>query len=162
MKKQLTAEQIEKRDARKAKFKALWAQVADMPAAERDRLAAVHGIVTVEGRSLSGGNQMLLLLQIPGVSVVGGFRQWLKAGRCVAKGQHGAMIWCPAGARKSAGEPAAPGPVVEVVSDGETSAGGGDTRFIIGTVFDISQTVALEVTAAMDAGQIEALQEVAA
>lgn len=129
MRKPLTPEQIAKRDARRAKFKALWKQVGAMPEAERIKLADKAGIVTCDGHALSGKNQCLVILQCPGVSVVGGFRQWLKHGRAVRKGEHGAMIWVPIGGRKSTG------------ANGETVLEGGDeTHFTIGTVFDISQT----------------------
>jgi hypothetical protein len=135
MKRQLTAEQTAKRDERRAKFKALWKQVAAMPELERVHLAAQYGFRTVEGRELSLCNSMLIALQLPGASVLGGFRQWIKAGRCVRKGQHGAMIWVPTGCRK-AGEPAESPINGSPVPDGE----GQDTRFMIGTVFDIAQT----------------------
>src|SRR5688500_2876203 len=102
--KKLTAKQIAARDARKAKFKDLWKTVAAMPAAERVAMANKLGLVTCEGRPLSMGNMMLVALQLPNASVLGGFKQWLRHGRAVRKGEHGAMIWVPIG-RKSVNEP---------------------------------------------------------
>lgn len=132
-----TPEQKAKSQARRDQFKALWKQVADMPEAERIAQANKLGIVSCEGHGLSYKNQCLLALQNPGVTVIGGFRQWIKMGRVVQKGQHGLMIWVPCG-EKTMLEPTKP-------SDGKvTEEGGSDRRFIIGTVFDISQTEVLE------------------
>lgn len=135
MKKQLTAEQIAKRDERRAKFKALWKTVAEMPEPDRVAMANKAGIRTCEGHALSARNQCLIALQCPAASIVGGFRQWIKQGRAVMKGQHGAMIWVPTGGRTAA------------PADGSTepTTAGDEVRFCIGTVFDIGQTV--EITA---------------
>ena len=132
MKRTLTPEQIARRDERRAKFKVLWKQVADMPELERVQLANRTGLLTCDGHSLSPRNQCLIILQAPKASVVGGFRQWLKHGRAVRKGEHGAMIWVPTGGRKSTG------PQGETVLEEGT-----ETRFTIGTVFDIGQTDAV-------------------
>lgn len=131
MRRQLTAEQVAKRDERVRRFRALWKQVADMPELERVQLANKVGIVTVDGRQLSPNNQCLLANQSPTVTVVGGFRQWLKQGRCVRKGEKGLMIWVPTSKRESNGE--------EAPKDASE-----ETRFFIGTVFDIGQTAELE------------------
>lgn len=111
-------------------------------ASEAERLAIlpkVGAILTADGGTITGlTNTMLLLMQMPGVSMVGGFRQWLKHGRAVRKGEHGAMIWCPIG--KAKGE--------AVMSDAPESSGEPEEkRFIIGTVFDISQTQEIETGA---------------
>lgn len=140
MKRQLTEAQIAARDARRDKMKALWKRVAAMPELERVQLANRAGIVTCEGHPLSPINQCLTVFQCGNASIVGGFRQWLKNGRCVRKGEHGIGIWVPTGTRKSAAtdmpdvfDPAA-----------EQAQAGGEINFIFGTVFDISQTVELE------------------
>jgi len=138
MKRQLTAEQEAARKARKEKFGALWKQVAAMPELERVQLANKLGIVTCEGHELSLCNTMLIALQNPTASIVGGFRQWLKHGRCVRKGEHGLMIWCPTGGGKGEVPPMA------IIVYGSNPAPEGDHRFIIGTVFDIGQTEELE------------------
>ena len=133
MRKQLTAEQKAKAEERKARFKALWKQVGAMPELERIQLSNRLGLVTCEGRGLSLTNQMLIALQRPGATVLGGFRQWLKQGRAVRKGEHGCMIWVPCGAKGGADAAASP------EGTGE-AAEGVDVRFIVGTVFDIGQT----------------------
>jgi len=131
MKRSITPEQKARRGERKAQFKALWKRVADMPEAERLALSAKAGIVTPDGHALSVRNQCLVAFQCPTATVVGGFRQWLKNGRQVRKGEHGAMIWVPIKAKSDPSE------------DGEADepTAGATTRFIIGTVFDISQTM---------------------
>ena len=113
-----------------------------MPAAKRVAMANKLGLVNCEGRALSMGNMLLVALQLPNASVVGGFKQWLRHGRAVRKGEHGAMIWVPVGTRST--EKAEP------TEDGEEPANTSesDTRFVTGTVFDISQTNEIEVQAA--------------
>jgi antirestriction protein ArdC len=134
MKRQLTVEQEAARDERRARFKDLCKRVAAMSDVERAELTnRVGAIMTCEGRTLSLHNTLTVLLQNPRASVVGGFRQWLAAGRCVRKGEHGAMIWVPCGVRQGTeGEPAN-------ATAAEDEAGN-DRRFIMGTVFDVSQT----------------------
>ena len=138
MKKQLTPEQQVKRKERQEKFRALWKQVAAMPELERITMSNKYGFVTPDGHTLSPGNMMLIALQCPVASVLGGFRQWLKHGRAVRKGEHGSMIWVPTGGRKNDapldGSNGSSAVVDQQPSDGQ------DRRFIIGTVFDISQT----------------------
>lgn len=145
MKRQLTAEQIAKRDERKAKFQALWKQVAKMPELERVQMANKLGIVTCDGHELSLANTMLVALQNPTASIVGGFRQWINHGRAVIKGQHGMMIWVPVGGRKN-DTPLDGATSSSAVADAEP-ASESDTRFIIGTVFDIGQTQEIETGA---------------
>jgi antirestriction protein ArdC len=139
-KKTLNPEQQAAKLARRERFKALVKQVAAMTDEQRAQLTAKVGeVVTCEGRALSLTNTMLLLLQIPGASMVGGFRQWLKTGRCVRKGQHGAMIWVPLGVRKKE-------EAIEEADEPETPdepAARAERHFIAGTVFDISQTEAI-------------------
>lgn len=136
MKRELTAEQQAARDERKAKFRSLWKQVAAMPVERRVLLSRQYGFRTCEGHELSLGNQMLVALQHPTASVLGGFLQWLKHGRAVKKGEHGVMIWVPTGGRKA-----------EVTAEGAEPVNGeseDETRFIIGTLFDVSQTGEVE------------------
>jgi hypothetical protein len=130
MKKTLTPEQTAKRDARRAAFQALAKRIAAMSPTDREALAAQSPIVTIEGRALSPFNMCLVAMQLPAATVVGGFRQWLKAGRAVMKGQHGASIWVPCGAKSAPDE------------SGETSTE--KTFFTAGTVFDVSQTSEIE------------------
>lgn len=141
-KRQLTPEQTAARDARREKFQALAKRVAAMSPGERaDMLARMPAIVTIEGRALSPFNSCLVMLQNPGASIVGGFRQWIKAGRAVKKGQHGAAIWIPTGAGRS--DAAA----LETANPAEEQAGESGPRFITGTVFDVTQTAEIEASA---------------
>jgi len=131
MKRQLTEEQKAKSAERKTKFRALVKQVAGMTDQERAHLTnKIGAIVTCEGHALSLTNTMLVITQNPVASMVGGFRQWLKAGRCVRKGEHGQMIWVPCG---SNGTNSAD-PEISPVNEHD------EVHFIIGTVFDVSQT----------------------
>lgn len=108
---------------RKAKVKELRQMLANMPQQDRQALAARGLIATVEGRTLSLHNTILVYLQANGQqpTVVAGFHQWRKAGKQVRKGEHGYMIWFPVGPKNEDGDIDAP-----------------DT-FYTGTVFDITQ-----------------------
>ena len=130
MRKQLTAEQTAKRDARRAQFKALWKQVANTPELERIEMSMKYGFRKLDGGEFSPCNSMLLALQCPTGSVFGGFRAWLKAGRSVRKGEHGSMVWVPIG-RKATDA---------TTGDTTTESDGDKPGFIPGTVFDIGQT----------------------
>lgn len=123
----LTEAQVAARDERRARFKGYAAEIAKMSEEEKADLASRISPHTVEGRPLSLTNCLLLALQLPACTIVGGFRQWLKSGRAVMKGQRGAMIWAPCGKAEGAEEE------------------GDSVRFITITVFDVSQT---EVVAA--------------
>lgn len=106
--------------------------VSAMSEDERAELARRMPIVNVTGHALSVFNNCLLIRQAAGapLTIVGGFKQWLAAGRCVAAGQHGYAIWYPRGKRKAADDTA---------DDEKRSA----VSFGTAIVFDISQTVAL-------------------
>jgi hypothetical protein len=146
--KTISSEQKAAKAARRERFHALVKQIAATTDEERAQIVEKTGaVVTCEGRALSPVNTCLLLTQMPNASVVGGFRQWLKAGRCVKKGQHGAMIWVPIARMQNAEckmqneeeEPdAAAGESESAHSADATSRS--RSHFIIGTVFDISQT----------------------
>jgi hypothetical protein len=120
--------------ARREKFKGLCKRLAGMSDAERAKLAETFGaVVNCEGRALSARNTFLVHLQCPGVSVVGGFRQWIKAGRCVMKGESALSILVPC-ARGDSGK----------ATHEESGEGGARVFFIAGSVFDVSQTRELE------------------
>ena len=131
MKKNLTPEQIQARDAKRAAFRALSRKIAAMTPEARASLAARRpGIATVEGHELSAFNACLVIMQSNGTAtLVGGFRQWIAHGRAVCKGQHGFSIWVPCGAKKS-----------DAPAESEGEGDAGRTGFICGTVFDVSQT----------------------
>lgn len=146
MKRQLTPEQIAKRDERRANFRKLVKQVAafsdEQKAAFNNKVGA---IATADGGIITGlTNTFLLCMQLPGVTMVGGFRQWLKVGRCVKKGEHGAMIWVPKARSKSDNEQTPAQQPSETESENRPG-------FIIGTVFDISQTQEIEASASASA-----------
>jgi len=122
-----TPEQRAHAEERRNRFRGLARQVAAMGPEARAELAARINPVTVEGRPLSLHNACLLASQLATVTLVGGFRQWRRAGRHVRKGEHGLALWIPRVASKEAPE-----------TDGEAEPG--EVRFLIGTVFDVSQT----------------------
>lgn len=144
MKKQLTAAQIAARDERRAKFRGLCKQIANMGETERLILAAkMPGVVTCEGHALSLHNCCLLALQCPSATIVGGFKQWQRQGRAVTKGEHGHMIWVPTGAPKL-GERSEPAALVEPGANGSSEPS--EHHFIMATIFDVSQTHEIETT----------------
>jgi hypothetical protein len=145
---QPTAEQKQRATERRERFQALARMVSAMPADARAALALKAGIRTIEGRELSIFNQCLVAHQRPGAAIVAGFAQWKRAGRSVVKGARGLAIWVPTGRRvacaeEGRAEPAA-GDVFSLVDGPEPESGAGASGavrgFVIGTVFDISQT----------------------
>jgi antirestriction protein ArdC len=132
---QPTPEQKAQAAERRARFTELAKQIAALTDDERGALVArVGAIVTCEGRALSVHNSCLVLTQLPTASMVGGFRQWQAHGRSVRKGEHGLMIWVPT-SRTTDAEPAAP-----AADAGETEGEGKRAGFVMGTVFDVTQT----------------------
>jgi hypothetical protein len=132
---QPTAEQKQKAAERRERFTVLAKQVAAMGEDERAALVMRMGaIATVEGRALSVFNSVLVLTQLSGASLVGCFLQWKAHGRSVRKGAVGLMIWIPTKG-KADGPKAGDDVQAEPGSDGPKRAG-----FIMGTVFDVSQT----------------------
>lgn len=132
--KKLTEAQRAAAKARREKFRVYVKKLASMPEADRLQLAArLPALATVEGHVLSLHNQILVAMQKPDATLVGGFRQWKQHGRAVKKGEHGIMIWVPV--MPGSGDEDIPQPD-EV--DGKSSDD--RPRFIMGTVFDVSQT----------------------
>ena len=131
MKRQLTADQMAKRDERRASFRLLVKQVAKMGAVEKAEMGRRYGARSLNGGEYSLCNQILLALQLPEATLIGGFRQWLKAGRCVRKGEHGAAIWVPTGGKQQKDT---------TTGANLTDTAGDKPGFICGAVFDISQT----------------------
>lgn len=129
MKKHLTEEQKAALDAKRKRIKELIRQIADMPEDQRIELAKRIPVANVDGHVLSLNNQCLLALQNPNVTIVGGFKQWLGKGRVVNKGEHGMAIWFPSKPSKEENE-----------SEGSEK----EIRFLLATVFDVSQTSALQ------------------
>lgn len=123
---QPTEAQRAKAAERRTRMRGLARTISAWPKDKRAELAATFGVVSIEGRALSPFNSCMIWTQNPAASVVGGFRQWLRAGRCVAKGQHGLAIWVPCGKTAPDADPC----------DKDVSP----DFFVLGTVFDISQT----------------------
>src|SRR5712692_10391769 len=125
MRRQPTEEQQRRAAERRARFRDMVRTVAALSEAERLAMAErLPRIVTCEGHALSLHNTLLLANQCPTVTVVGGFRQWIRQGRVVRKGEHGLSIWVPSQAPKT-----------------DDAAQGDDAiRFLMGTVFDVTQT----------------------
>lgn len=123
--------------ARKEHLRYLCKQISKMSDAQRAEMAArMAGVVTVEGRALSVFNTCMIYNQCETATMVGGYRQWRANGRQVRKGEHGLAIWIPVRAKKS-DEDAEKSPKSDE-----------DDRpdFILGTVFDISQTDEIAAT----------------
>ena len=102
------------------RLQAVRSKLSNLTEGEKQKLQQTGTVVTVDGRHLSGNNVMLILLQMPGATVVGGFNQWKQSGRQVKKGSSGLSIWVPTSKKTEDGE--------------ETK------YFIAGSVFDVSQT----------------------
>ena len=131
MKRKLTEEQQAATKARRQAFRQLVTTIAAMSQEQRQEIVSRAGaVVTCEGHALSFFNTCLLIHQRENVSVVGGYRQWKRAGRHVKPGEHGMQIWIPIKGRKDET------PSVEELEADEDEK----PAFIMGTVFDISQT----------------------
>lgn len=131
MKRTATPEQIEATKARRSALAALAGNIAAMSPQDRATLASKSSIMTIEGRSLSVFNQCLLVSQNPFATVVGGFAQWKAAGRIVRKGEHGLALWVPCKGKETLNAGLA------VIAGSNVAE---KTRFLMGTVFDVSQT----------------------
>lgn len=129
---------------RKARFADLSRKIAALDDIQRTQLAATMPVVTVAGHALSTHNACMVAMQCASATIVGGFKQWIAAGRCVRKGEHGLMILVPCSKKDpETGEP-------------------GKTYFVQGYVFDVAQTEELtadssrENPAFADAGETAA------
>ena len=127
--------------ARKERLSELRRKLAGLTEAERKAFTDRGIIATVEGRTLSLHNTFMVYIQSNGQtpSVVGGYQQWRKAGRQVAKGEHGYTILFPAGHKNKDGDIEEP------------------YNFFTGTIFDIAQTEPIEP--AIDAHLEQAYEE---
>ena len=114
---------------RQNKIRNLRAKLSSLSPEQRQLFIDKGMVSTIEGRVLSHVNTILVYLQSNGQppSIVGGFRQWIKAGRAVKRGEHGMMVWFPVGTKN------------EDTGDIEDVE-----HFYTGTVFDISQTEELK------------------
>ena len=103
-----------------ARLRQLAQQISRLDEEQRRTIAQRCNPTTIEGHPLSAHNCCMIWYQNEAATIVGGFRQWLAAGRHVRKGEHGLGIWCP---------------MIKKQEDGPD-----DVRFRIVTVFDVSQT----------------------
>lgn len=130
MKRNYTPEQQQQYAEKRLRFRGIAKSIADMTDEQRATLASkMVAVVTIEGHSLSVHNTLLVSMQRDAVTVVGGFQQWRKAGRTVKRGETGLNLWIPKSHGKAEDAPE------QADADGETRQG-----FVIGTVFDVSQT----------------------
>ena len=128
---QATEEQKQAAKEKREHFRELWKTVRAMTPEAREAMASKYGIVTCEGHVLSGHNTCMVAAQSEGreaPSVVGGFQQWRRQGRMVCKGEHGYMIWVPTMRKDAEAE------------NLNAAADAGELSFIVGYVFDVTQT----------------------
>lgn len=120
---------------RKEQLAGLASRIRAMSEGQKRELVERFGsIFTPEGHALSLFNTVGLIQQAGGRSLgqVGGFRQWLKAGRMVRKGEHACgVIWVPLHGKKSAKTPS---------EEGENAVAPQKPRFKIIPVFSVDQT----------------------
>jgi len=84
-----TEEQKKAAAEKRERMRLLTKQIAAMTPEQREKIVEKFGaVLTCESRPLSPFNSCFLIHQAGerGVSVVGGFQQWKRAGRFVAKG----------------------------------------------------------------------------
>jgi len=115
---------------RRAKIREFAKLVSDLNDEQREEMVLKVGrVLTIEGHPLTVYNSILITMQDPDATVVGGYRQWKKSGRQVRKGEHAIGMWFPI-AKKSKDE------------DDEEQVD--ELRFGIANVFDIRQTDEIE------------------
>lgn len=116
-------------------LKELAGRLAAMNDEQRAAIAAQSPVITIERHLLSHRNNCLLVWQSARpVTMVGGFRQWLKAGRCVARGE--SALWILAPMSRNARDTEQP------------DAEGKITFFREVPVFDVAQTTELPAVVA--------------
>ncbi|MDP3147729.1 MAG: ArdC-like ssDNA-binding domain-containing protein [Ignavibacteria bacterium] len=125
--KNLTEQQkLEYREKKKSRIQTIRKTLSEMTEEQRTQLIEKFGIVTtIEGHPLTAHNTCFLYAQTEKpVTIIGGFQQWLKAGRIVKKGEKSLLIFVPS--QKS--------------NEGNEAAGDDDVFFFTANVFDITQT----------------------
>ena len=124
MRRQATDEQKQAASEKRAKLRDLAGIIKAMTDDQRAALAGRMDQITIDGHALSPRNACLIMMQCESATLVGGFRQWLAAGRCVRKGEHGMSILVPTFHQ----------------SESEPGQDGALRGFVLGTVFDVTQT----------------------
>ncbi|KGT73707.1 hypothetical protein MA20_42940 [Bradyrhizobium japonicum] len=123
-----------KENPNKEKARQLAQQIANMTDEQKAQWLARVPILTIDGSALSGNNQLLAALQCQTATMVGGFQQWIAAGRVVQEGQSALYIFAPTGARKA--EASAPSNEAGAAEAAEAPT----VRFVMVPVFDVAQT----------------------
>ncbi|MBR0998796.1 hypothetical protein ABIF65_003721 [Bradyrhizobium japonicum] len=125
-----------KENPNKEKARQLAQQIANMTDEQKAQWLTRVPILTIEGRPISGKNQLLAAMQCQTATMVGGFQQWIAAGRVVREGESALYIFAPSGARKAeASAPSSAG------APGNAQAAEAESvRFIMVPVFDVAQT----------------------
>ncbi len=110
-----------------SKMNGLIKQVSALTPDQKEKIAADFPIMTSEGHQISPFNACFLTIQTEtALTIIAGFKQWNRAGRCVAKGETAAgYIYVPMKGKDDA-------PKEERL------------RFRMVPVFDISQTEEME------------------
>ena len=127
-KRQPTDEQRAAAAEKRERFRELAARIAEMTDEQRAGILERCGaIVNCEGRALSLTNTLLVVMQTPGASMVGGFHQWQRVRRKVKAGATGIPIWIPCMSGPKGAETL-------------TVDANGRKRFIMGYVFDVTST----------------------
>ncbi len=133
----ITEQQRQKSEERKAHFRDIIKTIAAMTDEQKEIMASrMPALVNTEGHTFSFHNTLLIASQ-GGINctIVGGFKQWLKQGRAVKKGEHGYAILFPREKKEQDSENLT-----------ALDADKPEIRFLIGYVFDISQTLEIETT----------------
>ncbi|UFX42091.1 ssDNA-binding domain-containing protein [Bradyrhizobium sp. 41S5] len=126
---------MRKPNPNKEKAAQLARQIANMTEEQKALWLQRAPILTADARPISGKNHMLAAMQCEGATMLGGFNQWLAAGRAVRKGESAIYIFAPSGRRATAEASAAPS------ADGAAAEAAAESvRFILVPVFDVSQT----------------------
>ena len=114
----------------RARLAELATRIKAMSEAERFVLAANVNVRMLTGHPLSLRNTLMVAMQNPGATVLGGFQQWLGAGRAVIKGEKAIGILAPKTTGKSAESETSP----------DQDAAPDRMFFVTVNVFDIAQT----------------------
>jgi hypothetical protein len=121
---------------RKQKAREIAGKIAAMSDDERAALAArLPTVVNPDGRALSFRNTAMLMMQSgrEDLTIVAGFKQWIRAGRVVNKGEHAiGFILVPMTRKKND----------ESLDDDDNEKKGMHFKHV--AVFDVSQTSELE------------------
>lgn len=115
----------------------------------KNKIISSMPVMNPEGRILSDANIVFLAWQSKiHFTIVAGFKQWIKHGRCVRKGEHGHCIFIPAMNKERNKNADGSETVIEELQ-----------RFLVATVFDISQTFEIAEKETESATMVSAVME---